>query len=154
MRSETLDVTAAKYVLGLVDAENLPALAMQWIQEGHDVPALWQLASLTTPTREDAIPALKEALQEIGVSLPDRRRAVMLLALKTARRIVQSNLPPYEGANTIWQLTLLGDPEKFHDLDAFVYAASEWEDRCQDRAFFDRAIMQAAHKLLHDVGDE
>jgi hypothetical protein len=49
-----------------------------------------------------------------------------------------------EGAKRIWQATLNAELNGFHDLDGFIYAASELEERPEDKALFEKAIIEEA----------
>lgn len=51
----------------------------------------------------------------------------------------------------IWRLWGLSD-EGIPELDPFVYAASEWEDRPNDRRFFENAIVDIAKDLVNSRG--
>jgi hypothetical protein len=88
------------------------------------------------------------ALAELGVPIPTRRDAVKQLARATAADVVDERVSPYEGAKYIWKLTLLLADGHMPELDPFIYAASEWEDRPADRSAFDSAIVQEAKELI------
>ena len=51
-----------------------------------------------------------------------------------------------DGAKEIWRATLKARIDGFHELDAFIYAASEMEDRPQERNLFEKAIMEEAKR--------
>ncbi len=83
----------------------------------------------------------EQALQDLGLRKPPRRDAVLRLALEMARQISRGELSPYLGSKRIWDLTLLASDEVVEELDPFIYAASEWEERPNERDFFEAAIM-------------
>jgi len=131
MKNIYLEIEAANIVLGLTITDTLPNVAERALMDGYDSPSLRILAGLTkSEVTEEAIPYFKKALSELGVSLPLKRDAVLLLANQVAKQILQGNIKPYEGAKKIWKLELiLESNQDFHDLDPFIYTASEWEDR-------------------------
>jgi dihydrodipicolinate reductase len=88
-------------------------------------------------------------LSELNVAVPSKRNAVMLLARETAKGIVSGTTGVYLGAKQIWDLTLRASNEALPELDSFVYAASEWEDRAEDRATFEEGIIAAARELVN-----
>lgn len=88
------------------------------------------------------------ALNELSVSKPDQREAVMLLARDAASEIGGGTVAPYTGAKQIWDLTLCVPIEPIPELDPFIYAASEWEERHEDRVKFERDIIREARSLL------
>jgi hypothetical protein len=78
-------------------------------------------------TLEGAGPLFEEVLDEIGVAIPDRSRAGLVLAKVYAAHITDGTLRPYEGARQIWQIQL--DVEGLMpELGPFVYWASEWQE--------------------------
>ena len=87
-------------------------------------------------------------LDELNIRRPSKRDAVIHLSRETAEKIVSGSKPPYEGAKQIWALTLLLPGEDLSELDSFVYGASEWEERPEDRRAFEDGIMAAARELV------
>ncbi len=55
-----------------------------------------------------------------------------MLARELAREVVDGTMAPDEGARRIWDLTLRVPGEDLPELDSFIYAASEWEERPGD----------------------
>jgi len=88
-------------------------------------------------------------LSELNVAVPSRREAVMRLARKIAKGILVGTTGAYLGAKQIWDLTLRASDEDLPELDSFVYAASEWEDRPEDRVAFEEGIVAAARDLVN-----
>ena len=105
------------------------------------------LAGLTAAVSGEARELFDRALVELKVPKPSERDAVMYLARETARKIVTGATAPYEGAKQIWELTLPVSDEKLPELDSFVYAASEWKSRPEDRSVFEEGIVAAATEL-------
>jgi hypothetical protein len=86
-------------------------------------------------------------LTELSIAKPNQREAVMLLAHNVASEIASGTIAPYAGAKQIWDLTLSVPIEPISELDPFIYAASEWEDRPEDRVQFERDILSEAQAL-------
>jgi len=121
------DMVAAKWVLGLIPSEALPRIATAALEAGLDSPSLRQLAGELHPTLGTEGPLFEEILDEIGVGIPDRSRAGLVLARAHAADITTGTLSPYEGACQIWSIE--SDVEGLlPDLGSFVYWASEWQD--------------------------
>jgi hypothetical protein len=146
--NDTVEILAAEAALGLGNAERLTRGAVELLTAGFDSPALVELAGLSGADTGEARVLRDRALAEMSVAMPSPREATIRLARELARKIIDGSLPPYEGAERIWDLTLRVHPERIHDLDPFVYAASEWKSRPGDRLFFENAIVSEARALL------
>ena|SRR5450432_3410001 len=142
---------AAYLVVGLESAERLPNLAAEALLDGCDSPALRTLAGMRGVRAEELVPVFEQALLDMGLRMPRRRDAVLRLARLAAEQILQGELTPYQGSKRIWELTLLDPEEVIAELDPFIYAASEWEERPKDRKFFERSIMETAKELVRDA---
>jgi hypothetical protein len=143
-----LAVVAARLVLGLSGPEDLPGVAEEALNDGVDTPALGRLAGTSTAEHDEARALFRRVLSELQLETPTPRDAVFLLARATAQQIVDKDLAPYTGARRIWDLTRHLQTERISELDPFIYAASEWEERPEDRIFFEQAISQEAQALL------
>ena len=82
-------------------------------------------------------------------SVPSKRDAVMYLAREIAKEILAGTMTAYLGAKQIWDLTLHALDADLPELDTFVYAASEWEDRPEDRVAFEEGIVASARELVN-----
>lgn len=153
-----LAITAAQLALGLLLAESLPAVACQALEDGLDSPSLRILAGLTPIEVGEARALFGRVLAELKVLPPSDRQAVLLLARQAASEILSGALTPYQGARAIWQLCGASRAEIFPELDPFIYAASEWEDRPDFRPALEVAIREQATSLLlpdsHDSAKE
>jgi hypothetical protein len=99
------------------------------------------------PNDDVATSALwEQAVREIGLTVPDDRSAATTYATCVARLIVSGEIRPYEGAKALWRASISVDDADFHELDSFIYASSEYEDRPADRAFFEEMILQEAQQ--------
>jgi hypothetical protein len=142
-----LTAIAAESVLGLVGAGDLPKAALSALEGGLDSPALVALAVMPADAYQSEIQALFErALEELDMCSPSPHDAVMYLARETARDIVAGTVAPYAGAKRIWDLARRAPTG--HELDPFIYAASEWEDRPAERLRFEQGIIEEARSLV------
>jgi len=77
-----------------------------------------------------------------------KRDAVLKYARWISARIVLGEMTPYDGAKAIWHASLDLEDDPVPELDPFIYAASESEDRPEDRTFFDEEIKKHALQLV------
>ena len=68
--------------------------------------------------------------------------------LSVARRIVNNEVAPYEGATAIWSLLAGEEGDYPEDLRIFVGLASEYQDHPHHREAYDRDIREEAQALL------
>jgi hypothetical protein len=120
-------MVAARWVLRLIPSQALPQIATDALEAGLDSPPLRELAGELHPTLDASGPLFEEILDEIGVGIPDRSRAGLVLARAYAVEITDGTLSPYEGARQIWRIQI--DVEGLMpELGPFVYWASEWQE--------------------------
>ena len=148
MSNDRLVLVAAKVELGLGLAEDLISVARDALEDGCDSHSLRILAGLTKAEFHEAWPLFDRALGELKIPKPSKLDAVMSLAREEARGILNKSTSPYRGAKKIWALSLRLPGDRIPELDPFVYAASEWEDRPEDRRFFEEGIWNAAKEVL------
>jgi len=123
----SLDLVAAKWVLGRIPSEALPRIASDLLEAGPDTPTLRRLAGELRPTFGESGPLFEEIFGELGVAVPDMSRAGLVLAKAYAAQIIDGSLSAYDGARHIWRIQMEVEgltPE----LGPFVYWASEWEE--------------------------
>ena len=99
--SSKFDVGVAEYVLN-GDAQKLPAVAEQGLQEGLDTPSLRILAGLD----ENANPFeledyLHRSLRELNYSILSKKQAINTGLEYYARQIKEGSIDPIEGARII-----------------------------------------------------
>jgi len=123
----SLDLVAAKWALGLVPSEALPRIAVDALEAGFDTPSLRRLAGELRPLLAETGPLFEEVLGELGVAIPDKSRAALVIAKSYAIQITEGSLSPYEGAREIWQIELAVEG-LMTELGPFVYWASEWQE--------------------------
>ena len=133
--------------------EELPGLALKALEQGKDSPSLRMLAGLTRNDMDRAKMLFEQSLAELSLEIPDSRVAVHRLARDVARRILNGSIGSHEGSKQIWNLSVILD-ERFPELDTFVYAASEWEERPEDWAVFVEGVRAAARDLVAQVHED
>jgi hypothetical protein len=150
MQPKPMQLAVAKWVLGLLPSESLPEIAATVLENGLDTPALRQLAGELRPTMRDAGPIFQKAVVELGITLPSKPDAGLIVAREYATEISEGITTPYEGARRIWREIQLEVEELKHQFDPFVYWASEREDADDParREFCENAIRAAARNLL------
>jgi hypothetical protein len=96
---------AARWYLGELAGEEMPGIAREALEFGHDGKQLRYLAGLTSPTRRDVAETVDGALRELGVQTPlAKHDAALWMARQVATEIVKGRLEPYSGAFRILAL--------------------------------------------------
>ncbi|MGD9853152.1 MAG: hypothetical protein AB7T38_18035 [Nitrospirales bacterium] len=147
MKRKVLRMAAANLVLGLLDGKNLADIATEALVEGEDSPSLRILAGLLESSSSEEQILLEKAFQELAILKPNRIQAALHLSKEIAGKILEGQLSPYQGAKNIHEISLLVPSENILSLHPFIYWASEWEERPEDHAFMDNAIIEAAKDL-------
>jgi hypothetical protein len=145
--SEALDLLAAKWELRLIDTRELVAAAGDALRNSDDSPSLLLLASLTAAELEEAPTIFRRALDELGLAHPTTSEAVMRVAEDVSRRVLEGATTPYEAAKEIARVARRGD-EHLPQLDSFLYAESEWDERPEDGNIFAEGVVAAARDLV------
>lgn len=141
-----LNDTKALWVLGLIPSETLPQLATDALVQGYDSESLVELAGQSGEDVEKARRLFARSLEELSPSTMRTEDALRQYARMVALLILASTISPLDGARQIWSAMRSARMSDFHDLDAFVYAASELEDRPEDRELFENAILTEARR--------
>ena len=147
MSKEALRLLAAKDLLDFVGPDAMPPEATRVLLEGIDSPSVRQLAGMDGADSDDVRATFRSVLRELDIEIPSRREAAILVATEVARGITQGIVSPYEGATEIWGI-VTSSREHLPEFDAFIYAASEWEERPKDQKNFAAGIVAAAHDLV------
>ena len=141
-----LDEAIAKFVLGLLSAENLPAIGIQALEAGYDSPSLRQLAGVERCDADVVRNLFAKALQEIGLVVPTPSEAGLSVAKAIAKEVLAGRAAPYEGAKQIWAEVYVRFPQ-LSQLRPFVGLASEYEDDDIHRDEYIRDIMEECRRL-------
>lgn len=137
---------AARYVLGLATAQELPGAAANALAAGLDSPSLRQLAAAQGDGRATIDRLLRSALTELRWTMPSPAEAGLLHARRVAEDIVAGRVAPYEGARQIWTEVYVQVPTLV-ELRPFVGLASEWEDDPAHREELARTIVEESKRL-------
>ena len=140
-----LEIAEALWVLGMLPTEDLPDLAADAIAQGIELEALVKLAGCSPQESQEIAQLFDDFLKQKGGGM-SKMHALQLYAKIVSQQILESKVTAQDGAKEIWRATLKARIDGFHELDAFIYAASEMEDRPQERNLFVKAIMEEARR--------
>lgn len=143
---DRLQDSAWQYVAEVLRPEDLPMLAAHALVDGHDSPALRELAGL--PRRSDVTEVRElyvQALSELGVPLPDEETAGRRLLVSLAFGLVQGDLSPKEVGNSL-SMTVAAHTEEETQFLSIAAEYSEWIGP-DDLPAWEREL-QAAAQLL------
>jgi hypothetical protein len=146
------DVAVARWQLGEIRAEDLPAAALDALTKGGDSPSLARLAGMDWAGWSQVENELKRVLAERGVQLPDRNASLKVLSDDVLSQMTTGECVPEEGTNRLFRLaTVASKSPAFADLATFWHLERDWE--VADYAGFDRGwlrseMVRAAQELL------
>jgi hypothetical protein len=147
MNSESyFEPIMARWALGLIRSDELPDIAAGALSNVFESTSLLALAGRSQGETDEARKLFERALNELGHGVMSKTDALRIYAKITSTSILASEFTPLEGANRIWRAKRDSGVTGFHDLDPFIYAASEMEDRPEDKEFFERAIIEEAKR--------
>ena len=142
------DLIEAKWILGLMPPEAMVATAEAAITEGIDSAELVELAGLGRSEASAAGDLFRAYLGQAGRGNMSKEVALTIYAKEISRAIINGDVPPAEGAKTIWSVQRSLGLSGFHALDGFIYAASEIDDRPKERKTFEEGIIEEARRCL------
>lgn len=140
-------LVAAKWYLGELTGEEMPEIASQALELGHDGKSLRYLAGLMGPARRDVVEVVEGALRELGVqALLTKREAALWMARRVASEIIEGRIEPYDGA---CRIGLSYSPEA-SDLEDWPSLFAEYEvaGYTGEVEKAKQKILQAARSLL------
>ncbi|MEU0393601.1 hypothetical protein ABZ208_12620 [Streptomyces sp. NPDC006208] len=143
---DRLQDSAWQYVAEVLHSEDLPMLAAHALVDGHDSPALRELAGL--PRRSDPTEVRElyvQALRELDVPLPDEEMAGRRLLLSLAFGLVQGGLSPKQVADRL-SMTVAAHTQEETQFLSIAAEYSEWIGPDDLPAW--EHDLQAAAKLL------
>ncbi|MDH6143276.1 hypothetical protein P3T35_005310 [Kitasatospora sp. GP30] len=139
---------AVRLALANQPSEELPMLAAEALAAGVDSPALRELAGLS---RSDASQDLFiQAMTELGHPIPGRQDAWRRLMLWEAEALLEGTRQPYQAGHEIYWCAchLERSPHIESVIVEFLGLWSTWEDHPIDREATERAMREAAARLL------
>ena len=134
-------------MLGVESPDALAGLAAELMAKGVSAPSLTALAGLDRVDHEEVRNLVMRTLTELGLPQITNEQAMRLYVSEVSSLIDQSDLPPLEGARRIWRARNRAGMERSHEFDVFVYAASECEERPEDKELFESAIREEAKRV-------
>jgi hypothetical protein len=140
----------ALWLLGLLDTKTLPEMAMNALVNGNESDLMLKLA-ISSEDEIDFIERLfRQVLEEAGYGKMSNVDALRYYATQISISILSGDVSPLEGATLIWDasINIYDQIHDYHELDGFIYAASEMVDRPSDKDFFEKAIIEEAKELV------
>jgi len=141
-----IKLAEAMWVLGLLRVEELPELAVNALSDGFESEAILRLAVCSIDDSNEINRLFKRVLLEASGGYMPKIEALKHYAKQISMWILSSEVTPRQGARLIWTATINAQEKDFHELDTFIYAASEMDDRPADKAFFEQAILEEAKR--------
>ncbi|MGB9466606.1 MAG: hypothetical protein WBR10_15975 [Candidatus Acidiferrum sp.] len=138
---------AAKWYVGKLSGEEMPGIACQALESGHDGKCLLYLAGLTRPARRDITETVDGAMRELGVRAPIAKSdAALWMANRVAGKIIEGRIEPYGGACHIW----LSYSPAAHELEHWSDLAIDYEVAVETGGIekVKQQVIQAARSLL------
>jgi len=148
LKTANLETFRAMWTLGLLPAEYLPLAGIKALESGIDTESSRILAGLEKWDLNEKAPTLFTTILE---DLPplSMDQAAMVFARTISEAILSGAVEPYLGARAIWTAaSKVNESHEFHRLDAFIYAASEYDEDPRSTEFFASEIEKAARRLV------
>jgi hypothetical protein len=141
-----VDLVAARWYLGEISPDEMPGIACEALELGHDGKNLRYLAGLRNPARRDLQEVVDGALRELGLQEPiSKQNAALWMAGRVAREIIEGHIEPYDGACRIWLSYSAEVPELEHwSTLAINYEAAAETGKLEKAR---QEIVQAARNL-------
>lgn len=122
-------IIAARWALGQLPSEQLPSIALQWLEAGLDSTTLRILAGETNPIMSEVGPMFDDVLEELNISIPTSTEAVAQLVSEVAQNIVDGEVTPYVGASQIYDLHISYAGDSGVEFSCAIgYLSLEYED--------------------------
>ena len=135
-------------VLGILSKEELLQMAKDAVAEGCDDPAVTQLSIFTLNEVDEINAQFKKMKGQCDKEAMSMLSALRFYAKEISTLILSGAMSPREGANMLWRAQINSRMETFHELDGFIYAASEMDDRPEDSALFEEGILKEAKRVI------
>jgi hypothetical protein len=140
-----LSEVAARYALGRVPAEEAFAVAHDVLNRGIYSESFGLLIYERSEWPEIRL-LFERGLAELGAPIPDRPGAIHRLAAALARRVLDGELSPLEGAKAI-RSAFHHQPEAGESIRSIAALVGEWEDDMAHRPEYEAAILDEIKKL-------
>ena len=148
LKTADLETFRAMWTLGLLPPEHLPLAGVKALDSGLDTESSRMLAGLEKFDVREKGPDLFAAV--LGAFPPlSMDKAALIFARGVATAILTRAVEPLVGARAIWLAAdKVNESREFHDLDGFIYAASEHDERPQKEDWLAVRIDSEARRLL------
>jgi hypothetical protein len=153
-------LAAARWSLGYLSSEDLPQIALVWLQAGLDSPTTRILAADSQPIMSEVGPMFERVLAEHGIQVPTPALATIQLAQHVAHEIIVGIKAPHVGASEIavlsrdnqeanLPLTFAGLASEYEDFDDVQHLKYYGEAKCRKvRQEIETQSVEEARKLL------
>ena len=147
--NQNLELALARWVLNEPPPEDVPRVATEALVHGCKAMSVAVLAGLQRPTGADIEEELPALLEELRVSLPERREALKIHVDAVARNIVFGVVTPSVGASLINSASYADERDELWDQFAsFVGLAVEYDEQNRPASELDPETVACAKALL------
>jgi hypothetical protein len=114
-----LQLVEARLALGLIGPDEMPAIAWDALEAGHDGPSIRRLAALVRPSGWETDQLIPSFLTEAGMKIISREEAAIRVARQLACQILSENLDPLAYSRDFKLLWIQADyPVAIQDVGA------------------------------------
>ncbi|MCE5276664.1 MAG: hypothetical protein ABFD92_14570 [Planctomycetaceae bacterium] len=140
-------IAAARHVLDVASSDYLKQAANDALAGGIYSPALTEVAMVPAPIMSEIGPQFRQALQELGLPIPDREAALWHIAAYHAQRIADGEVSPRVGMRAIRDEVeypgrlyersreFFGDSHDLHVLYGMYYGYDDLAERPDEVSF-------------------
>ncbi len=159
-KPSSINIIQARYILGRIPNSELPKLATQLLIDGYSSLALQILAGLQAYEIDLQANTLWDQVNtDLAFTPITGCDAARIYATDVLQQVILGTIDPFIAAEDLWDVSIEVRNNKtsnnqgrsqseFHDLDPFIYCASEARSRPEDREFFRQAILSEAQDWL------
>jgi len=143
-----LERVVAMNMLGIISTSELPKMATNAISNGCNDYSVIQLSKCDPRDLKKINLLFNEIKSKHKKEAMTMLQALKFYAKEISKLIISGEISPQEGANMLWRAQISSELDEFHDLDGFIYAASEMDDRPEDEAIFKSGILKEAQRVI------
>lgn len=157
-------LTSAFFSLDLLKTDDLPNIAIGFLENGLESYSLAILAGEKEPNPFEARSLFKKALIELDINIPTYDDAIRDIVQYYCQTIISGNKTPYEGAKSILDdvykkleddkelLTFIGLISEFDDFSDDIRLDYYGEEYCKNiRSGVEEQIKQEAQRILESL---
>ena len=143
-----LERAKALQMLGILSKEELLEMAKDAVTGGCVAPAVTQLSICTLNEIDEFNAQFEKMKGQCNKEVMTMLSALRFYAKEISALILSGVMSPREGSNMLWRAQINSRMETFHELDGFIYVASEMDDRPEDEALFEEGILKEAKRVI------